>query len=149
MTNQQRTDTLCDLERRGNVTNDALEFVATAPFTYVIQLNFNNMHLGRLPLPNICAATTSLCNALQTAQVPKPEDMPFDQFPWAQRVAFVSEQLLRKQDEIELRDSCIYFVYVGKVALGKRIVEEGEFIFGKAGRRIVALRTTSVVMLVL
>ena len=48
-----------------------------------------------------------------------------------------------------LQDSCIYFVYVGKLALGKRIVEEGEFIFGKAGRRVVALRTTSVVMLVL
>ena len=70
MTNQQQTDTLCDLERRGNVTSDALQFVATAPITFVIQVNFKFMHLGKLPLPNICAATTDLCDALQTAQVP-------------------------------------------------------------------------------
>ena len=43
----------------------------------------------------------------------------------------------------------IYYVFVGKLAVGKRIVEEQEFIIGKNLRKAISLRTTSLITLVL
>lgn len=54
--------------------------------------------------------------------------------PWVKRITFVRENVLRRQDSVDLQADCIYYVYVGKLVLGKRIVEESEFIFGSQGR---------------
>ena len=67
---------------------------------------------------------------------------------WVKRITFIVEQVLRKQEEISLHDDRIYYVFVGKLAVGKRIVEEQEFIIGKQGRKATALRTTSLITLV-
>ena len=68
--------------------------------------------------------------------------------PWVKRITFIVEQVLRKQEEIELFDDRIYYIFVGKLAVGKRIVEEQEFIIGRHSRKAIALRTTSVITLV-
>ena len=59
----------------------------------------------------------------------------------------MAERLIKKDETIILDDKMIYFVVVGKLALGKRIVVEQEFIFGKENRQATALRTTSLVSL--
>ena len=41
---------------------------------------------------------------------------------------------MRRQDTVELKPDCVYYLYVGKLVLGKRIVEESEFIIGSQGR---------------
>ena len=66
-----------------------------------------------------------------------------------QRITFLTETILRKRETINFHDHHLYFVVVGKLALGKRIVIEQEFIYGKSGRSAIALRTTSLVRLVL
>ena len=65
------------------------------------------------------------------------------------RITFITEQVLRKDEEVELFDGRIYYVFVGKIAVGKRIVEEQEFVCGKNGRKAISLRTTSLITLVL
>ena len=51
--------------------------------------------------------------------------------PWVKRITFIVEQVLRKQEEVELFNDRIYYIFVGKLAVGKRIVEEQEFIIGR------------------
>ena len=68
---------------------------------------------------------------------------------WVERITFITENVMNKQESIELFDNRIYFVFIGKLAMGKRIVEEHEFIIGKTGRRVIALRTTSLICLVI
>ena len=40
LTEQQKIDTVMDLQRRGCVTTNALRFIPQSPMTYVIQINF-------------------------------------------------------------------------------------------------------------
>ena len=48
--------------------------------------------------------------------------------PWNQRLTFMSETILRNNEIIWLKEEHLYFVVLGKLALGKRIVVEHEFI---------------------
>lgn len=78
--------------------------------------------------------------------------LPRDQLAtkaWVKRITFISESILRKQQEVKLFSDRIYYVFVGKLAVGKRIVEDQEFIIGKDKRQAVALRTTSLITLIL
>ena len=50
---------------------------------------------------------------------------------------------------MDLESNCVYFVFVGNLALGKRIIQEHDFIVGKTGRSVVALKTTCLVRLYL
>ena len=86
------------------------------------------MQMNRtLPLVQICKATMKLSQSLQSAMLPQS----LMNQPWVKRITFIVEQVLRKQEEVELFDDRIYYIFVGKLAVGKRIVEEQEFIIGR------------------
>ena len=63
--------------------------------------------------------------------------------PWSQIISFVSEYILSKGEQMELHPDCIYYLNTGKLVLGKRIIQEKEFVFGRVGRLVVALGRTS------
>ena len=65
------------------------------------------------------------------------------------RITFVTETICRKGEEINLFDDRIYFIFVGKLALGRRLIFEKEFIIGKTGRSALALRTSSLITMVI
>ena len=66
---------------------------------------------------------------------------------WTNRITYNNEFILKKQEKANLEDGSVYLVYVGSVALGRRVVEEQEFIVGKTGRAVQALRTSSLIKL--
>ena len=59
-----------DLESRGQITRNALRFVGYAPVTFIIQVNFKTINVGKLPLDHIIKASKTLCERLQKAMTP-------------------------------------------------------------------------------
>ena len=53
-----------DLESRGQITRNALRFVGYAPVTFIIQVNFKTINVGKLPLDHIIKASKTLCERL-------------------------------------------------------------------------------------
>ena len=98
-------------------------------------------------MKEVCDTVTQLFELLEIAT--KPAKSLDVESPWTQRITFVQERVLHHSEEIELSDTCIYYVYVGMLAIGKSIVEEKKFIMGKTGRKAVSLKTTSLVSLML
>ena len=59
----------------------------------------------------------------------------------------MQEKIIRGKDVIEQQNNAIYYILNGKVAIGKKIVDENEFIKGKEGRSFTALQKTSLLTL--
>ena len=57
-------DTVEGLNAKGIQTQDALRFIVSTPQTYLIQVNFNAMLNGKLPLLDIFKAIKSLNSSL-------------------------------------------------------------------------------------
>ena len=81
------------------------------------------MRTGTLPLTTVSRAIQTLFERLQACMNTSPQVSP-----WSQRLTFLAETILRKNEIIWLKDEHLYFVVLGKLALGKRIIVEHEFI---------------------
>ena len=73
----------------------------------------------------------------------KEKEEEFEQSVWQECVTFIQERILKPKEIVELRQNNIYFILAGKVALGKKIVDEGELIQGMENRSVTALQTSS------
>ena len=51
----------------------------------------------------------------------------------------MQERIIKTKDVIEQKSEHLYYILSGKVAIGKKIVDENEFIQGKEGRSFTAL----------
>ena len=63
---------------------------------------------------------------------------------WRESVTLMQERIIKTKDVIEQKSEHLYYILSGKVAIGKKIVDENEFIQGKEGRSFTALQKTSV-----
>ena len=66
---------------------------------------------------------------------------------WREMISFLRERILNKNDLFDLENNCVYYILNGKVALGKKIIDSTEFIFGVKGRSITALQNTSLIIM--
>ena len=123
LTTQQKQDTECALQSKGIETKNALRFICATPQTYIIQVNFKiNTMVGKLPLNDIFRAVKNLHTSLQSQYNKILAQRVLDQTPYTDRICFISEHLLKKQEQMDLESNCVYFVFVGNLALGKRII---------------------------
>ena len=59
----------------------------------------------------------------------------------------MQERIVKTKDVIEQKSEHLYYILSGKVAIGKKIVDENEFIQGKGGRSFTALQKSSILTL--
>ena len=85
--------------------------------------------------------------ATQKSNLRKEDALLQADSPWKTVVKFVQEIILEPGESVQLVDGQINLILAGKVAMGKKIIDEGEFISGKSSRKIVALQTTSIFLI--
>ena len=116
------------------------------PYTYILQIDFNKPSLSKMPLTRVNQTIEKLQKDLVFAM-----NLRMSQFDskrlMTNRITFACEYILDRNEKMFLEDECLYCVFVGKVVVGKMIVQEKQFIVGRANRCVMALGTTSLIKL--
>ena len=136
---------------QGKPTENTLRLIATSE-VYLLKIDQNTklpaLDYSEAAIREFCLTLRRQCGQALThetehTEAKSEEGEEFETSVWQECVTFVQERILKAKEVVKLKPNHIYFILSGKVALGKKIVDESEFIQGMADRSVTALQTTS------
>ena len=136
---------------QGRPTENTLRLIATSE-VYLLKIEQGTklpaLDFSETAIHDFCTTLRRRFGAALTldtehTEAKSEEGEAFERSVWQECVTFVQERVLKAKEVVKLRPNHIYFILSGKVALGKKIVDESEFIQGMEDRSVTALQTTS------